>query len=262
MAWRAAGLPALAVMLGAAAGAGAQEGPPERIEIGLSTDSVAITPNFAGTSLTIFGALDNADPMISRQGGYDVIVVLEGPGQPIVVRRKSRVLGMWINTQSEEFVKVPSSYSEAMTRVPQDITSPATYRRLALGPDYLRVAVRGKDNAAGAIEEFRKALVRKKRVAGLYSERPGNVQFLSQSLFRATLSLAPNVPVGQHLARAYLFRSGQFLRETSAPLTIRKSGAEQRIYESAHDHGLLYGLAAVLLAAITGWLGRVIFRRD
>jgi uncharacterized protein (TIGR02186 family) len=240
----------------------AQEGPPEQIEIGLSTDSVAITPNFAGTNLTIFGALDNADPMISRQGNYDVIVVLEGPSQALVVRRKTRVLGMWINTQSEVFLKVPSSYSEAMTRQPQDITSPTTYERLSLGPDYMRLAPLDKDAPPEVIEQFRDALIKKKRAAGLYSERPGSVQFLSQSLFRATLSLAPNVPVGTHLARAYLFRSGQFLRATSAPLTIRKSGAEQRIFEAAHEKSLIYGLSAVLLAALTGWMGRLVFRKD
>src|SRR5690606_10342821 len=36
----------------------------ETIEIGLSTETIAITSNFGGTGLTIFGALDNADPMI------------------------------------------------------------------------------------------------------------------------------------------------------------------------------------------------------
>lgn len=39
----------------------------ETIEIGLSTETIAITSNFGGTDLTIFGALDNADPMIQRQ---------------------------------------------------------------------------------------------------------------------------------------------------------------------------------------------------
>src|SRR5690606_14184052 len=86
---------------------------PETIQIGLSTDRVYITSDFSGADLTIFGALDFADPLLSRQGRYDVIVVLEGPARPVVVRRKSRVLGMWINTWSETFVNVPVSYSVA-----------------------------------------------------------------------------------------------------------------------------------------------------
>ena len=60
--------------------------------------------------------------------------------------------------------------------------------------------------------------------------RVGGVEFLSQSLFRASLKLAPNVPVGTHKARAFLFRNGVFIKENSAQLAIVKSGFEQRIF--------------------------------
>lgn len=245
-----------------AVAASAQPRDPESIQIGLSTDSVAITSNFAGANLTIFGAVDNADPLIARQGRYDVIVVLEGPAKPVVVRKKSRVLGMWINTQSVVFKDVPASYSVAMTRQPQDITTPAAYSRLALRADNIHLQPLDPDGNQNTIEAFTEALRDRKNAVGLYVERPGGVRFLSQNLFRATLQLAPNVPVGTHRARAFLFRNGDFIRETSAALTIKKAGLEQRIYEFAHQNGLAYGLAAVLLAIITGWLGRIIFRKD
>ena len=58
------------------------------------------------------------------------------------------------------------------------------------------------------LDEFTDALRARKKATGLYSERVGGVQFLSQNLFRATLALAPNVPVGTHKARAFLFKSG------------------------------------------------------
>ncbi len=75
------------------AGRRAQPSPnrPKSIQIGLSTDRVRITADFSGADLTIFGSLENADPLINRQGRYDVIVVLEGPARPVVVRRKDRV---------------------------------------------------------------------------------------------------------------------------------------------------------------------------
>lgn len=235
---------------------------PEDIEIGLSTDEVAITSGFAGTNLTIFGALDNPDPLISRQGRYDVVVVLEGPDRPVVVRKKTRVLGVWINTQSETFTNVPASYAVAMTRMPQDITTDDRYRALSLGVDFLRTRPLDEDQPPQRIKEFSAALRDRMRAAGLYTVRVGGVQFLSQSLFRATLALSPNVPVGGHTAHAYLFRNGVFVHQTSAPLTIKKAGLEQGVYETAHNNSLLYGLAAVAIAVFTGWLGRVLFRRD
>lgn len=246
-----------------AAWAQAQENPnPETIQIGLSTDRIFITSDFAGAELTIFGALDFADPLFARQGRYDVIVVLEGPARPVVVRRKSRVLGLWINTWSETFVNVPMSYSVATTRVWQDITTPDSYRQMALGADNIALMPADRGDDPATIAEFTAALRDRKKASGLYSERIGGVQFLSQSLFRATVHLAPNVPVGTHRARAFLFKNGLFIKESSAQLAILKAGFEQRVHRVAQQHGFLYGLAAVVLAVLTGWAGRVVFRRD
>jgi uncharacterized protein (TIGR02186 family) len=235
---------------------------PETIQIGLSTDTIELTADFSGQDLTIFGALEDVDPLLARQGRYDVIVVLEGPARPVIVRRKSRVLGMWINTRSETFLNVPISYSLATTRMPQDITDAMSYKRLSLGADNIHLEPENPRQGPVSIQEFTAALRDRKQDTTLYSANYGGVQFLSQTLFRATLKLAPSVPVGTHKARAYLFRGGMFIKESSAQLSIRKSGFEQWIYRSSQRHGFYYGLGAVALAMMTGWLGRIVFRRD
>lgn len=234
----------------------------ERIEIGLSTNVVTITSDFSGADLTIFGALDNADPLVQLQGRYDVIVVLEGPDRPVVVRRKDRFFGMWINMESRQFNNVPISYSVATTRMPQDITGEKSYRQLALGADNIYLEPFDSDGDPVIIKAFGEALRGVKKRTGLYSIRPGGVQFLSKSLFRATLALPANVPVGYHKARAFLFKEGVFIQETSSGLQIVKSGMEQAVFDAAHDHGFFYGIFAVALAILTGWLGRLMFRRD
>ncbi|MFC3327509.1 TIGR02186 family protein [Mesorhizobium cantuariense] len=234
----------------------------EGIQIGLSTDNVSITAGFSGADLTIFGSLENPDPLVARQGRYDVIVVLEGPPRPVVVRRKDRVLGVWVNLDSETFENVPMSYSVATTRPLQDITEPNSYRQLSLGASNLYMQPADAGDSPATIEEFTAALRERKSATGLYSENVGGVQFLSQNLFRATVRLAPNVPVGTHKARAFLFKSGVFIKESSAQLEIRKSGFEQSIFRVAHNYSFLYGIFAISLAMLTGWLGRVIFRKD
>lgn len=259
----------LAVMLGLYAAPlpafAQQEAPaqlPENIQIGLSTNRVTITSDFSGADLTIFGAIDNADPQISRQGGYDVIVVLEGPAQPLVLWRRARFLGVWVNAQSHSFVNVPLSYSVATTRAPQDITNPDSYKRLSLGTAYIYLEPQDRSGNPATISEFTAALRDRKLAAGLYSENVGGVQFLSQTLFRATLRLPPNVPVGTHKARAFLFRNGEFMKETSSSLAIVKAGFEQTVFQVAHENSFFYGLFAVALAMLTGWMGRLIFRKD
>jgi uncharacterized protein (TIGR02186 family) len=249
-------------LLAVAAPAKAQSPLPEGIQIGLSTDNVSITAGFSGADLTIFGSLENPDPLIARQNRYDVIVVLEGPPRPVVVRRKDRVLGVWVNLDSETFENVPMSYSVATTRPLQDITEPNSYRQLSLGASNLYMQPADAGDSPATIEEFTAALRERKAATGLYSENVGGVQFLSQNLFRATVRLAPNVPVGTHKARAFLFRSGLFIKESSAQLEIRKSGFEQSIFRVAHDYSFLYGVFAISLAMLTGWLGRLVFRKD
>ncbi|MBS3650029.1 TIGR02186 family protein [Pseudaminobacter sp. 19-2017] len=240
----------------------AQEPAPERIQIGLSTDVIRIGADFGGADLTIFGSIENIDPTVVRQGRYDVIVVLEGPARPITVRRKDRVLGIWMNTDSESFVNVPESYSIATTRPLQDITGQNSYRRLALGIDYVHTEPYEEDVSPATLQEFRAALRDRKKANGLYNQRIGGVQFLSSNLFRATVTLAPDVPVGTHKARAFLFRNGVFIDETYANLAILKSGFEQMLFRLSRNHSLFYGFVAVGLAMVTGWVGRLVFKRD
>ena len=256
--------------LPAAAQEGADELPglpepslPERIEIGLSTEVIAITSDFSGVDLTIFGAIDNADPLVQRQGRYDVFVILEGPSADLVTRRKGRVLGIWMNVDSQPFLGVPESFLISSTRLPQDVTDLETLARLSLGVGQIRL----RSDAANAqdeedVREFTAALRRLKEQGGLYQEFPSGVRFISQSLFRAQLRLPANVPLGRHVARAYLFRQGVLVAQTHATLDIRKAGLEYQLYRLAQERGLIYGLASVLLAFLVGWLGRVMFRRD
>jgi uncharacterized protein (TIGR02186 family) len=259
---RAAMLLALALAIALPAAALAQTAGHESIQIGLSSDTISITSDFSGADLTIFGSIDNIDPAVARAGGYDVIVVLEGPPRPVVVRHKERIFGMWINTQSETFVNVPFSYSVALTKQPQDIAEPKVYRQLALGIDNIYMQPLDPSADPATIKEFTAALRERKKASGLYSERPGAVQFLSQTLFRATVSLAPDVPVGTHRARAFLFKGGNFVAQTSAPLVILKGGFERRVYQFAQNDSFFYGVFCVLLALLTGWLGRLIFRKE
>ncbi|TIV07115.1 MAG: TIGR02186 family protein, partial [Mesorhizobium sp.] len=138
---------------------------------------------FSGADLTIFGSLENADPLVARRGRYDIIVVLEGPARPVVVRRKDRVLGIWINLESETFENVPVSYSVATTRPLQDVTDPNSYKQLSLGAANIYMQPADDGESPATIQEFTAALRERKTATGLYSENVGGVQFLSQNLF-------------------------------------------------------------------------------
>lgn len=240
-----------------------EPGLPESFEIGLSTETIAVGANFAGARLVVFGALDNADQRLLRQGRYDIAVVLEGPRRDMVVREKSRVFGIWVNRRSERFRLVPQSYSVAATRPLRDIAPADTLRQFGIGVETL--ALSSQRPPTGRLDErtdFAGALRRLRTQSGLYTAELGTVEFVSPTLFRANLALPADLPVGRHLARAFLFREGVFLRERDLEVWVVKTGIESRISLFAAQSGVLYGLLAVAVAVLTGWLGRLAFKRD
>jgi len=57
----------------------------EQVVLGLRKDEVAITTNFDGSELLVFGAVKREAPIPVEP--LDVVVAIAGPSQPVVVRR-------------------------------------------------------------------------------------------------------------------------------------------------------------------------------
>lgn len=243
----------LALCLGLLAAAASRPAAAQQSELvtDLSNHLISINSSFAGTDLLLFGAID--DP-------GDVMVVVHGPPQSVMVRRKGRVAGIWINRKAVEFVDIPGYYAVAANRPLADIAGPGLLARLQIGTDNLRLTPRIRIDPA-TFTTFRAALIRTKARQGLYSEKAGRVVFLGPKLFRVRFHFPANVPVGIYRAEVYLVRDGQVIAAQSSPLYVRKTGAERDIYDLAHQRPWLYGLTAVLIALAAGWTGAVLFRK-
>ena len=234
----------------------------EGLEIGISTSEIAITSDFSGADLTVFGALTNTDQLLLAIGQYDVVVTLEGPRDWTTVRRKERLFGIWVNRTSLTFEQMPISYSLASTRPVEEIAEDDLLTSLGIGIDHLALTPTGFISNSANLSEFREAFRRLKQNGGLYQRDTGGVRFVSSSLFQATLRLPANIPNGVHTVHAYLFKSGEFIGQRELPLRVIKTGLEEAITEAAHQQPLAYGTFAVLLALITGWAASLIFRKD
>lgn len=237
------------------------EAPLETLELGTSTNEIAITSDFSGAELTVFGAINDADPSLLRQGHYDIAVILEGPKAEADVRRKERVFGIWVNRQTISFEHVPRSYSISTTRPLNDITTPQELASLGIGVDHLRISPVGFIGDASDIATFRDAMIALNDSNGLYDAEDEGVSFVSNSLFRASLKLPINIPEGTHTVRGYLFKNGQQIATQSLPLQVVKTGFEQQITAAARDYPLLYGLTAVFIALSSGYIASVVFRK-
>ncbi len=234
----------------------------EGLEIGASTSEIAIASDFRGADLTIFGALTNADELFLAIGQYDVVVTLEGPKDYATVRKKERVFGIWMNTQSMTFEQVPESYSLASTRRIESIDQAPSLNNIGVGIDHLPLNPVGYIPNSGLISEFRDSYRRLKLASGLYQRDTNGVRFVSSSLFRASLKLPAEIPDGMHMVRAYLFKGGQLITQKELPLRVVKTGLEQAITNAAHERPITYGFLCVLIAVITGWGASLMFRKD
>lgn len=259
---------ALTLLVGGAHALRAQQPPAppaETVEADVSTRSVSITSSYTGTEILIFGTVENSRQPSAEAGTYDVVAVVEGVSQPLVVRHKSRVGGLWINTRSVRFTTFPSFYGIATTRPLEEIADPEVLATYQIGFEHVRMVPSGSPRWAPSTpeeaEEFRTAAIRLKQHERLFVQRDGGVIFRGRSLFRVNISLPPNVPVGPLTARLFLFRDGKMLSQYKSEVMMEREGLELYLYRAAHRTPILYGLATILLAAFAGVAASFAFRR-
>jgi len=212
----------------------------EPLTADLSSNLISITSSFTGADLILFG---------TRSGKGDVVVVIRGPASAQVVRHKTRINGIWVNSAGLTFINVPGFYAVAANRALHFVGAPE-----------LRL-----DTAAPAATEdrrlFREALIRNLRRQRLFQPFLGNITFLGDTLFRTNVEIPVNAPVGGYDVDFFLLRDGKLIAQQSAALFINKAGFERTIFDLANNRPAVYGLIAILLALMGGWIAATVFRR-
>ena len=105
----------------------------ETVQSDISTRQISIQSNFTGVEILIFGSIDFSDSRTPGEGTYDVISVVRGPNDPIVVRKKERVAGIWVNGPAKTYGDVPGFYAVLSSRPIRAIASDETLKGLGIG---------------------------------------------------------------------------------------------------------------------------------
>jgi uncharacterized protein (TIGR02186 family) len=241
-----------------------QPGAKESVEADVSARNIAVTSNFNGTEIVVFGAVDGSQQPSAESGIYDLIIVVEGVPSRTVVRRKSNVAGLWLNTASVIFDNVPSYYAVSSNRPIDEIASEEFRELHAIGLKHLRFtpAIGQKHPLSNEdIKQYRDAVVRLKRTARLYVENPFGAGFTGKSLFRASVVLPANVTVGPFVTHVYLFREEKNLYKVSVRHTLGREGLEYYLHAFAYRLPTLYGLTTVAIAVAAGLAASTAFRK-
>jgi uncharacterized protein (TIGR02186 family) len=231
----------------------------EEIVSGLSQSRVSINANFDGSAILIYGAVIRESPPPSGPL-LQVIVTVEGPAMPIVVRQKERVAGIWINQGSMAVDNAPSFYAVMTTGPLDDILSPAEDRENHISiPNAIGTVRLGA--TSGSVSDYLAALERIREASGSYVLAQNSVLLLQQSLFRTEVALPANLIDGIYKVRIFLTRAGKVIDEQTSQIEVSKAGLEQLLFRMANDQPLLYGLIALLIAGLAGWTASEVFRR-
>ncbi len=222
----------------------------------VSQHEIQVRQGFTGAELLLFGAIMN--PEGTRAGrDYDIVVVLKGPTQSIILREKQKVAGIWINAESTELRSAPSFYAIASTRPIRKIVDEKTAAIYELGLPWLQLS------PIGAIEpaeqrRFASGLVDLMSRNGLYKQAESSVALSGQVLYQARISLPSSVQTGTYVAETFAISRGRVVASATSRVDVRKLGFEGAVVRFANENGFLYGLLAVAISVIMGWLaGRV-----
>jgi len=225
----------------------------------ISARKVEIRYSFNGAQLLLFGAIIYPGGRAPSRPA-DIVVVLRGPVQPILVREKQRILHIWMNADSSRFRSAPSYYSVASSRPITDLVDDRTAAIYEMGVHNLQLSPGG-----GALPEkerrFEAGLLDLRRRHGLYAENPRGVEISDSVLYRATISIPSQVPVGTYTAETFLVDRGKVIAAATRDIQIDKSGFERFVALAARRHEGLYGIAAVLMSLGMGWAAAAFFRR-
>ncbi|MDR6848132.1 uncharacterized protein (TIGR02186 family) [Sphingomonas sp. BE270] len=228
----------------------------------VSQRDIEIQYSFTGANLLLFGAiLYPGGRLPDDDKPTDIVVVVKGPVQSILVREKQKLGGLiWVNASRLRYRSAPSFYAIASSKPIAQMLDARTRAIYELGLSSLQLSP-ASSAPTQEQDRFARGLVELKARNGLYVEAPGAVEITQGVLYRARVTIPARVPVGRFTAETFLIRDGRVLAVATREIDIRKSGFERFVARSADRQSVLYGLVAVALSVLFGWGAGVIARR-
>lgn len=226
----------------------------------VSQSRIEVRQGFTGTNLLLYGAV--IDPAgAASPTEYDIVVVLKGPTEPIRLREKERMVGIWMNAGSSDFRSAPSFFAVASSRPVEEIVDERTAAIYELGTEFIQLSPSGQIEPEEQAR-YASGLVEMRERLGLYKEDPEGVRISEGVLYQARIDLPSNVTTGEYTAETFAVANGRVLASATADIDVVKVGLEGRVVYAAERYGLLYGLGAILLSLSMGWLAGRSFSRS
>lgn len=216
--------------------------------------NVSLTTSFSGSELSVYGGYQAPD-----KTPLEIIVEITGPSEPVIVRKKEWVSGIWINGKGVQIDQAPSFYVVATTGAMEEILSHTDNLKHRIGLDQV-IRLIDAPTWLTEREAYRAAVARIREKDGLYATLPGAVNTIDNRVFETRIKLPANLVEGDYTARMFLLHDKQVIDVFEDHIEVRRAGLGQFIYSSAQTYPALYGIASIVIALLAGWLASAFFR--
>ncbi len=217
---------------------------------GISTNEINIDTKFQGAKILLFGAKGDAG---------NVVVAVRGPKKNFVVTKKQKLLGIWYNGERVKFKNSYSFYSLFSTFNDQEPID-QLLKELELGKNNLEFNTFGKV-AEKKKNDFQLQLIERLEKNQLYTAGASKVDFLDETLFKVMLDFPKNITRGVYTVEIYLINDSALLSFQSIPIYVNQVGFSAQVLDFAYQQSFLYGLLAIAIALVVGWLANYLFAR-
>jgi uncharacterized protein (TIGR02186 family) len=227
--------------------------PPAPVEI-VQTKTIGIDGFFSGEKVAVKAAVPSGDQVALR---------VVGPRENVVLLKKGRVGGLWMNVGEITFKDIPQVY---LLWTSKALSSLGTGdRSLSLGLDYQSFL----SGALGEPDRERKAtliheLIKLKETEKLYGIFEKAVQIKPQEggawdLVDTAITLPSRISPGTYVLELITFRDRNARLLYSSPIQVHLVGIPALVSDLATRKGLLYGILAVVIATVSGLMIGIVF---
>jgi uncharacterized protein (TIGR02186 family) len=209
---------------------------------------IRVTPTYCGEPVRLQG---------TAPAGCDVVVKLISQRRNVVCSRKGKVGPFWLAVGRVRFSNAPLMYKVNSSRRLEDVVDADEQVRYGLGRRGLKASIGIPQGPDGDLylEEF----IRVQQGERLYDFEEGTVERDGDG-FHTRFFWPPDASPGDYVVEAYAIRDGRVVGSARTVVDVRTVGIEAWVRDLARNHGLLYGMFSVALAAMTGLAASSIFR--
>lgn len=217
----------------------------------LSTNEIDINASFQGKNILLFGAKNESG---------ELFVVIRGPETSFITRKKEKIFGLWVAHKYVQFDNLPSFYQLKSTTNLEQITNYNLLKNLEIGLHNLSYNYGGTASIDQS-HNYRDAMMESQYKSGLFSANIGEITYLNNTFFKAEIFFPKTIQAGFYTVETYLIEQNKIKALQVQRVHAKKIGFENFIHSLAHEHSALYGIIAISLALLFGWIASHIFWR-